>query len=76
MEDMWLVQGRVKPTPLEYDSILGDTFVFPTPKAKKASAAAAPPPPAGQASTSKDAHQLKDQRQLSLKENVLLFTSR
>lgn len=74
MSDMWTVPGRIKPTPLIYDEILKDEFELPEATSKKAKAAAA----AASAAASKAGAGtgLKDQKLLSLKENVELFKSR
>ncbi|KAF7327636.1 Ubiquitin-like modifier activating enzyme 2 [Mycena kentingensis (nom. inval.)] len=84
MADMW--RSRAPPTPLDFDAILDDTFVL----AREAPAAIQPnghangvlPKTNGtanaEASTSSApaaGSGLKDQKQLSLKDNVLLFVS-
>lgn len=88
MEDMWKVQGRVKPVPLEYEAIMSGTFVTP-PVRKAATANGKTPasenanhaengtngvekPPADVAKTAG----LKDQRELSVKDNLELFIDR
>ncbi|KAL7425104.1 E1 ubiquitin-activating protein uba2 [Cryptotrichosporon argae] len=70
MEDMWKVVGRVKPTPLNYRSIMDGTFVTPPKRPSKAAAPAAKQPngtPAASGAT------LKDQRKLTVKDNLELF---
>jgi ubiquitin-like 1-activating enzyme E1 B len=73
MEDMWKVEGRVKPVALDYDAIMDGSFVAPpvrtVPKAKEGDAPAAPAAPTSGAG-------LKDQKELSLKENLELFIDR
>lgn len=68
MEDMWNVPGRVKPVALDYEAIMSDSFVTPpkrkVAKAKEGDAPAAPPPTGAG---------LKDQKELSVKENLELF---
>jgi ubiquitin-like 1-activating enzyme E1 B len=63
MEDMWKKEGRIKPLALEYDAIMAGTFEAPPPRTTSTTA----PPPATTTST------LKDQKQLSLKDNLELF---
>ncbi|KAJ9093110.1 hypothetical protein QFC20_007218 [Naganishia adeliensis] len=74
MEDMWKVQGRVKPVPLEYESIMYGDFV--TPPVRKAQTNGKQndkqngnKAPADVARTTG----LKDQRELSVKDNLELF---
>ncbi|WRT69172.1 uncharacterized protein IL334_006156 [Kwoniella shivajii] len=69
MEDMWKKEGRVKPVPLEYDSIINGSFE--TPPLRHS----APQQPNGQTSAngSNAKEGLKDQRELTLKENLELF---
>lgn len=79
MKEMWNVPGRVKPTVLEYDAILDGSFVLPdvATKGKRPAAGAAPQPAAGPKLTNSNAVAgLKDQRELSLKDNVILFEDR
>lgn len=73
MKEMWTVPGRVKPTPLDYDTIMDGTFVLPA--SRQATAALAT---GSVLATEKAKEQsgLKDQQDLTLKENLLLFTSR
>ncbi|ORY33137.1 hypothetical protein BCR39DRAFT_557327 [Naematelia encephala] len=72
MEDMWKVPGRVKPKPLEVDAIMDGSFV--PPPLRTASKETN-----GQANGKKEETAngnqavLKDQRELSLKENLELF---
>ncbi|WWD21375.1 hypothetical protein CI109_105860 [Kwoniella shandongensis] len=78
MEDMWKKEGRVKPVPLEYEGIMDGTF--PTPPLRNA--APAQPQANGdkekangtlaQANGTSKAL-LRDQKELSLKENLELF---
>lgn len=81
MEDMWKVQGRVKPVPLEYEAIISGAFV--TPPVRKAAPAngktgaengknGVEKAPAEVAKTAG----LKDQRELSVKDNLELFIDR
>lgn len=68
MEDMWKVEGRIKPVPLDYDAIMGGTFEAPPPRAPANGA------PANGASTNgSSTSTLKDQRELTLKENLEIF---
>jgi ubiquitin-like 1-activating enzyme E1 B len=82
MEDMWKVPGRVKPVPLDYNTILDGSFRVP-PLAKAASAPGKEGPvpastsqanPAPPSSTCQD--KLKDQQELSIKQNLELFLER
>lgn len=68
MEDMWKVPGRVKPVPLDYDGIMDDSFVAPPPRVPAPAA-----PAAGNANGTTSATKLKDQKELTLKENLELF---
>lgn len=61
---MWNKPGRVKPVALDYDAIMSGTFEAPT-----AQNAAIAPATATNGSTST----LRDQKELSLKENLELF---
>lgn len=79
MEDMWKVPGRVKPVPLDYNTILDGSFRVP-PLAKAASAPGKEGPvpastsqvnPAPATSVRQD--KLKDQQELSIKQNLELF---
>lgn len=74
MKGMWTVPGRVKPTPLDYDAIMDGSFVLPPSRqaAPAASGSAAPSAPA----SAKGQSGLKDQQELSLKDNLTLFLSR
>ena len=80
MADMWKVAGRVKPTALERDKIMDGTFIVP-PVRK----AAAPATGNGHANGSNgeaenqagpSSKQLRDQRELSIRENLELFIDR
>ena len=72
MKEMWTVPGRVKPTPLDYDSIMNGTFTLPPSR----QAAVAPSTGLGPVpEKAKEQSGLKDQQELTLKENLLLFTS-
>lgn len=64
MEDMWKVAGRVKPVPLDDRRILDGTFEVPPPRVA---------PSAGAASNGTAAPTLKDQKELSCKDNLELF---
>lgn len=68
MEDMWKVPGRVKPVPLEYDGIMDGSFVAPPPRVPAPAA-----PAANGSNTASSSAKLKDQKDLSLKENLELF---
>lgn len=86
MDDLWNKEGRVKPTALDYEGIMSGSF--PTPPLRAAPAAAASAPSAnGSAATEPKSNgaapaanvnsaQLRDQRELSLKENVELLIDR
>ncbi|WVQ63795.1 uncharacterized protein L199_001949 [Kwoniella botswanensis] len=72
MEDMWKKEGRVKPVPLDYEGIINGTFETP-PLRHAAQQTTAN----GQAQANGNSVQkkegLKDQRELTLKENLELF---
>lgn len=85
MEDMWKDLNRKKPKALDYDEIMNETFVPLPVKAKEGqstngdgsavdatAAGAAAPPPADRPIPS----QLRDQRQMSVKETLELFIDR
>jgi len=61
MKDMW--KSRAPPIPLDHDGILNDSFVL----------RQGVPEPATAPSTSSTSANLKDQRRLTLKDNLLLF---
>ncbi|KAK7055294.1 hypothetical protein R3P38DRAFT_2846239 [Favolaschia claudopus] len=77
MADMW--RARAPPVPLNFDGILDDSFVLhradPPPSANAVASGSKSKEVNGDASTSKPAAAsgLKDQKQLSLKDNVLLL---
>ncbi|CDZ97771.1 SMT3/SUMO-activating complex, catalytic component UBA2 [Phaffia rhodozyma] len=71
MSEMWKVPGRVKPTALDYDSILDETFKLST--VQKANSAPSDSSSSTTVTSKKNATVLKDQKQLSLKDTVLLF---
>ena len=87
MDDMWTVPGRVKPAVLDYDAIMSDEFVAPplrtaaapapatTTNGNGASSSSAPAPaaPAATSPPAATSAQLKDQKELSVKENLELF---
>ncbi len=87
MDDMWNVAGRVRPVPLDYESIMDDTFTTP-PVRMPTSAVAAPtangsingstkPSTNGDGpSSSAPGSVLKDQLELSVKDNLELFMDR
>jgi ubiquitin-like 1-activating enzyme E1 B len=92
MDDMWKVPGRVKPKALEFDAIMDESFippplrtaVAPQPNGVKMGevngSGATDEQANGQSGQANGAirnqAQLKDQRQLSLKENLELFVDR
>jgi ubiquitin-like 1-activating enzyme E1 B len=83
MEDMWKVEGRVKPVPLEYESIMSGTFVTPpVRKAAPANGKSESAPENGKNGVEKAPAEvaksggLKDQRELSVKDNLELFIDR
>ncbi|WVR08953.1 hypothetical protein IAU60_006012 [Kwoniella sp. DSM 27419] len=71
MEDMWKKEGRVKPVPLVYEGIMDGSFQTPP---LRGAAPAAPATSNGQVSA-KEAEKkgLKDQQELTLKQNSELF---
>ncbi|WVQ93111.1 hypothetical protein IAU59_000175 [Kwoniella sp. CBS 9459] len=69
MEDMWKKEGRVKPVPLVYESIMDESFQAPPLR----SAPTAPQPHTNGSVKEAEKKGLKDQRELSLKENLKLF---
>jgi len=84
MEDMWKVPGRTKPVPLDYETIMDGSFITP-PLAKQTVAVA----PSASSSTNQERAQmqsssdapkaqgkLKDQLDLTLKQNLELFLER
>lgn len=81
MEDMWKVPGRVKPVPLDYNTILDGSFRVP-PLAK--AAAAGPGKDGSVAVVSADSatpsairqDKLRDQQDLTIKQNLELFLDR
>lgn len=71
MEDMWKVPGRVKPVPLDDEQILEGTFVVPPPRVP--ANVAATNGSASNGTTSNGTATLRDQKELSCKENLELF---
>jgi ubiquitin-like 1-activating enzyme E1 B len=76
MEDMWKVPGRVKPVPLDYGAIMNGTF--PTPHGRENNAQASESKQNGttqqaNGDSQPSASTLRDQRELSLKDNLDLF---
>ncbi|OCF35672.1 ubiquitin-like 1-activating enzyme E1 B [Kwoniella heveanensis BCC8398] len=69
MEDMWKKEGRVKPVPLLYESIIDGSFQVPPLR----NAPVAPQPQTEGSAKQAEKKGLKDQRELSLKENLELF---
>jgi ubiquitin-like 1-activating enzyme E1 B len=73
MDEMWKVHGRVKPVALDVESINDGSFV--TPPLRNP-----PPAPANGAGPSKSTpvnqSTLKDQQELSVKDNLDLFVDR
>jgi ubiquitin-like 1-activating enzyme E1 B len=86
MEDMWKVEGRVKPVPLDYETIMAGNFTAPPVRAAAANgnktgkengtAPAKPEEPKAPADVARSAVGLKDQRELSVKDNLELFIDR
>jgi ubiquitin-like 1-activating enzyme E1 B len=86
MDDLWNKEGRVKPTALDYEGIMSGSFPTPPLRAAPAAAASAPaangsaaPEPKSNSSAPSangNSAQLRDQRELSLKENVELLIDR
>jgi ubiquitin-like 1-activating enzyme E1 B len=77
MEDMWKVPGRTKPVPLDYETIMDGSFSIP-PLAKVPAQVAQGSSPSAQPTTTAHAVQgkLKDQQELTIKQNVELFLER
>ena len=80
MEDMWKVPGRVKPVPLDYSTILDGSFRVP-PLAKPAAAprkdgSIEPKQANPAASIDIRSEKLRDQQDLTLKQNLELFLDR
>ncbi|KAJ9107650.1 hypothetical protein QFC21_001110 [Naganishia friedmannii] len=83
MEDMWKVEGRVKPVPLDYETIMAGNFTAPPVratavngnKASKENGTAAPKREESKApaDVARSVVGLKDQRELSVKDNLELF---
>ncbi|WWC63925.1 uncharacterized protein I303_106530 [Kwoniella dejecticola CBS 10117] len=72
MEDMWKKEGRIKPVPLEHEGIMNGTFA--TPPSRQAPSTSAPNGTAQtNGSSAQKKQSLKDQRELTLKENLELF---
>ena len=87
MEDLWNKEGRVKPTALDYDIIMDGSFPTPPLRTTVTSTAAQTENNGalngnhaengnGSAEVVVDHNQLKDQKELSLKENLELFVDR
>jgi hypothetical protein len=87
MSDMW--RSRAPPTPLDFDKILNDSFVLPNAallpqvnggslekSSRQAYVNGNESSSNGQPSVSNPSSELKDQRMLTLKENLELFVSR
>ncbi|WWC72995.1 uncharacterized protein I206_106959 [Kwoniella pini CBS 10737] len=72
MEDMWKKEGRIKPVPLEYEGIMNGTFETPPLRqaATQQSSNGTARPNGNNIGKQKG---LKDQRELTLKENLELF---
>jgi ubiquitin-like 1-activating enzyme E1 B len=84
MEDMWKVPGRTKPVPLDYETIMDGSFVTP-PLAKQSAAVVSSTSSSAnqekaQVQSSSDAPKaqgkLKDQQELTIKQNLELFLER
>nr|KIR86276.1 ubiquitin-like 1-activating enzyme E1 B [Cryptococcus tetragattii IND107] len=73
MEDMWKKEGRVKPVPLDCDAILNGTFVTPPLRTAPTANQQANSDKGAERAKNKPAALLKDQKELSLKENLELF---
>ncbi|KAL0247851.1 hypothetical protein I308_103929 [Cryptococcus tetragattii IND107] len=76
MEDMWKKEGRVKPVPLDCDAILNGTFVTPPLRTAPTANQQANSDKGAERAKNKPAALLKDQKELSLKENLELFLDR
>lgn len=87
MEDLWNKPGRVMPKALDYDAIVDGTFI-PLPPRTAPAPAASTQATNGSASTdsakqgessatgARDNARLRDQRELSLRDNLELFIDR
>ncbi|KGB75813.1 ubiquitin-like 1-activating enzyme E1 B [Cryptococcus deuterogattii 99/473] len=73
MEDMWKKEGRVKPVPLDCDAILNGTSVTPPLRTAPTANQQANSDKGAESAKIKPAALLKDQKELSLKENLELF---
>ncbi|ADV23124.1 Ubiquitin activating enzyme E1, putative [Cryptococcus gattii WM276] len=73
MEDMWRKEGRVKPVPLDCDAILNGTFVAPPLRTAPTANQQASSDKGAERAKNEPAALLKDQKELSLKENLKLF---
>lgn len=76
MEDMWRKEGRVKPVPLDCDAILNGTFVAPPLRTAPTANQQASSDKGAERAKNEPAALLKDQKELSLKENLKLFLDR
>ena len=82
MDDMWKVAGRVKPVPLDQKTIIDGTFISPPLRTSNSTSTSTTRPPAatnGESSTSVvngNSRQLKDQKDLSVKETLEIFVDR
>jgi ubiquitin-like 1-activating enzyme E1 B len=88
MDEMWKVHGRVKPVPLDVEAINNGSFTTPPLRNPPAPAAAAATSSNGEASGSDAGPSkapaapsvshatLRDQRELSVKDNLELFIDR
>jgi len=74
MDEMWKVHGRVKPVPLDVGSINDGTFV--TPPLRNAAPATATNGAGPSKPTPVNQSTLKDQQELSVKDNLELFVDR
>jgi ubiquitin-like 1-activating enzyme E1 B len=82
MEDMWKVPGRVKPVALDYNTILDGSFRVP-PLAKASSGPGKDGHSSASTSQANPAfainirqEKLKDQKELTIKQNLELFLNR
>jgi len=84
MEDMWKLPGRTKPVPLDYETIMDGSFIAP-PSAKQTatvvqSTSSSAVQDRAQMQSSSDVpkaqEKLKDQQELTIKQNLELFLER
>nr|ODO03733.1 ubiquitin-like 1-activating enzyme E1 B [Cryptococcus depauperatus CBS 7855] len=75
MEDMWNKEGRVKPVPLNYKEIMYGTFVVPPLRNARSNGRLENSNKSIGKAATEHKNQLRDQKELSLKENLEIFIS-